>query len=88
LVEKEIKDNHKVTHTHTHTHTHTYIYIKQRQTMISKNKRCQSLLTFQTRDLDHHTGSTIYEKKLWSSTPEKWNVEGDLKKTRQKNPKT
>jgi hypothetical protein len=56
LVEKEIKDNHKVTHTHTH------IYIKQRQTMISKNKRCQSLLTFQTRDLDHHTGSTIYEK--------------------------
>jgi hypothetical protein len=26
-------------------------------------------------------------KKLWSSTPEKWNVEGDLKKTRQKKSK-
>jgi len=86
LVEKEIKDNHKVTHTHTHTHTH--IYIKQRQTMISKNKRCQSLLTFQTRDLDHHTGSTIYEKNYEAQLLRNETLKVTWKKLDKKNPKT
>jgi len=50
-----------------------YIYIYE--------KRCQALLTFQTRDPSHQITTIIYEKKSWSPILRKWNIERWNRKT-------